>query len=82
MRRKCLSQTAMAAVRMLADSHRLTRFVWLDISDNPRLRGQALRPLAESPYLSPLCELDCGGIDIADDVRAIFRERLGPRFSH
>ncbi len=70
------------AVRILANSPRLARFTWLDISHNPRLRGQALRPLAESPYLNRMCELDCGGIDIADDVRAIFRERLGPRFSH
>lgn len=69
-------------VRILANSPRLKRFLWLDVSDNPHLRGQALRPLAESPYLSRMCELDCGGIDIADDVRAIFRERLGPRFSH
>ena len=69
-------------VRILANSPRLNRFVWLDVSDNPHLRGQALRPLAESPFLSRMCELDCGGIDIADDVRAIFRERLGPRFSH
>jgi uncharacterized protein (TIGR02996 family) len=71
-----------AAVRVLADSPRLIRFVWLDLSDNPRLRGQALRPLAESPHLSRMCELDCGGIVLDDDVRAIFRERLGPRFSH
>jgi uncharacterized protein (TIGR02996 family) len=70
-----------AAVRILANSPRLNRLVWLDISDNPRLRGQALRPLADSQYLSRMCELDCGGIDIADDVRAVFRERLGPRFS-
>ncbi|MCU0704556.1 MAG: TIGR02996 domain-containing protein [Fimbriiglobus sp.] len=69
-------------VRILANSPRLMRFLWLDLSDNPHLRGQALRPLAESPYLSRMCELDCGGIDIADDVRAILRERLGPRFSH
>jgi len=71
-----------AAVRILANSPRLRRFTWLDVSDNRRLGGQGLRPLAESPYLSPLCELDCGGIAIDDDVRAIFRERLGPRFSH
>jgi uncharacterized protein (TIGR02996 family) len=71
-----------AAARTLGNSPRLKRFLWLDVSDNPRLRGQALRPLAESPYLSRMCELDCGGIDIDDDVRAIFRERLGPRFSH
>ncbi len=69
-------------VRILAGSPRLARFVWLDLADNPRLRGRALLPLAESPYLSRLCELDCGGIDLADDVRAAFRERLGPRFSH
>jgi hypothetical protein len=69
-------------VRILADSPRLARFTWLDLANNPRLRGSALRPLAESPYLSRMCELDCGGIDIADDVRAIFRDRLGPRFSH
>jgi uncharacterized protein (TIGR02996 family) len=68
--------------KMLAASPRLARLVWLDISDNPQLGGQALRPLAESPYLSPMCELDCGGIAIDDDVRAIFRERLGTRFSH
>ena len=68
-------------VRILANSPRLSRFVWLDISDNPHLRGQGLRPLAESPFLSRMCELDCGGIEIDDDVRAIFRERLGPRFS-
>ncbi len=70
------------AVRVLANSPRLGRFTWLDISHNRRLGGQALRPLAESPYLNRMCELDCGGIDIADDVRAILRERLGPRFSH
>jgi uncharacterized protein (TIGR02996 family) len=71
-----------AAVRILANSPRLLRFTWLDVSDNRQFGGQALRPLAESPYLSRMCELDCGGIDIDDDVRAIFRERLGPRFSH
>jgi uncharacterized protein (TIGR02996 family) len=69
-------------VRALTRTPNLARLVWLDLSDNPGLGGQALRPLAESPYLSRMCELDCGGIDIDDDVRAIFRERLGPRFSH
>jgi Ran GTPase-activating protein (RanGAP) involved in mRNA processing and transport len=69
-------------VRTLAESPRLARFVWLDLADNPRLRGDALRPLAESPYLSRMCELDCGGIDVAPDVQHLFRERLGPRFSH
>jgi len=69
------------AVRVLATSPRLSRLSWLDVSGNPRLGGRVLLPLAESPYLSRLCELDCGGIPLADEVRAAFRERLGPRFS-
>ena len=69
------------AVRMLASSPRLARLNWLAVADNRRLGGKSLLPLAESPHLSPLCELDCGGITIDDDVRAIFRERLGVRFS-
>ncbi len=69
------------AVRILATSPRLSRLFWLDLSGNPRLGGRVLLPLAESPSLSRMCELDCGGIPMADDVRAAFRARLGPRFS-
>ena len=69
-------------VQILAESPRLARLHWLDLSGNPLFGGDRLRPLAESPYLSPLCELDCGGLDIAPDVQAIFRERLGVRFGY
>ena len=69
------------AAATLARSPNLRRLTWLDLSGNPALGGRALMPLAESPYLSRLCELDCGGIDMAPEVRQAFRERLGPRFS-
>jgi uncharacterized protein (TIGR02996 family) len=69
------------AVRVLATSPRLSRLTWLDLSQNPNLRGDALMPLAESPYLCPLTELDLRGSYPDDDVRRVFRERLGRRLS-
>ena len=69
------------SIDVICESRNLARLNWLDLSGNRRLGGAALRPLAESPYLSPICELDCGGIDLAPDVAAIFRERLGVRFA-
>lgn len=69
-----------AAVRVLAASPRLARLSFLDLSGNPRLRGDALLPLAESPYLSPLLELDVHGCGAADGVREELRRRLGRRF--
>ena len=69
------------SIDVICESRNLARLNWLDLSGNRRLGGAALRPLAESPYLSPICELDCGGIDLAPDVTAIFRERLGVRFA-
>jgi len=69
------------SAEVLGESRNLARLNWLDLSGNRRLGGAALRALAESPYLSPICELDCGGIDLAPDVAAIFRERLGVRFA-
>jgi uncharacterized protein (TIGR02996 family) len=68
-------------VRMLAESPRLARLNWLDLSGNPRLSGSALLPLAESPYLSRLCELDIGGVYADELVRQALRMRLGPRLS-
>ncbi len=65
----------------LATSPRLRRLQWLDLSTNPRLGGDALMPLAESPHLSRLCELDIGGCDASDRVRDALRERLGRRLS-
>jgi Ran GTPase-activating protein (RanGAP) involved in mRNA processing and transport len=70
-----------AAVRMLADSPRLARLQWLDLSGNPRLSGSALMPLAESPYLSRLCELDVGNVYADERTRQALRGRLGPRLS-
>ena len=67
--------------RMIAASPRLARLNWLDLSNNRLLGGDALLPLAESPYLSRLCELDIGGIPVSDKVRDALRERLGPRLS-
>lgn len=67
--------------RMIAVSPRLDRLNWLDLSNNRLLGGDALLPLAESPYLSRLCELDIGGIPVSDKVRDALRERLGPRLS-
>ena len=69
------------SAEVLGESRNLARLNWLDLSGNRRLGGAALRPVAESPYLSPICELDCGGIDLAPDVAAMFRERLGVRFA-
>ena len=69
-----------AAVRVLAASPRLARLSFLDLSGNPRLRDDALLPLAESPYLSPLLELDVHGCGAADGVRAELSRRLGRRF--
>jgi uncharacterized protein (TIGR02996 family) len=70
-----------AAVRTLADSPRLARLQWLDLSGNPRLSGSALMPLAESPYLSRLCELDIGNVYADDRTRQALRDRFGPRLS-
>ena len=67
--------------RMIATSPRLARLNWLDLSNNRLLGDDALLPLAESPYLSRLCELDIGGIPVSNKVRNVLRERLGPRLS-
>jgi hypothetical protein len=70
-----------AVVRALAESPRLARLQWLDLSGNPRLSGAALLPLAASPYLSRLCELDVGNVYADGRTRQALRERLGPRLS-
>ena len=71
-----------AVARILAESPRLARLEWLDLSGNPRLGGSALRPLLESPYLSSICELDLRGIPLSIRIIEGFEERLGPRFSY
>ena len=70
-----------AAARTLAASPRLVRLNWLDLSDNARLHSDALLPLAESPYLSPLCDLDVTRTGASDAVRELLRARLGRRLA-
>lgn len=69
------------AVRIMANSPRLARLEWLDLSDNAYLGGRVLQALAESPYLSPLMELDVRRIPIDPVVRDALRQRLGRRLS-
>jgi uncharacterized protein (TIGR02996 family) len=75
-----LDLTATSA-RALAASPRLSRLNWLDLSGNPRLHSGALMALAESPYLSPLCELDVSHTGASDAVRDLLRQRLGRRLA-
>ncbi len=70
-----------ASVAILANSPRLARLQWLDLSRNRGLEGSALKVLAESPYLSRLCELDIGYIGVDDATRDRLRDRLGHRLS-
>jgi hypothetical protein len=70
------------AVRILAESPRLSRLQWLNLASNPRLSGDVLMPLAESPYLSRLCELDVGNVYIGWRTLEALQARLGPRLSH
>jgi uncharacterized protein (TIGR02996 family) len=70
-----------AAARVLAGSPRLRRLTYLDLSTNYGFGGDALLPLAESPHLCPLLELDLRGVPASDRVRAALRGRLGRRLS-
>ncbi|HUR55317.1 MAG TPA: TIGR02996 domain-containing protein [Gemmataceae bacterium] len=74
-------QLGREVARVLADSPRLSRLTWLDLSGNQRLGGDALMPLAESPHLCRLTELDIRGVFPDDDVRDALRQRLGRRLS-
>jgi hypothetical protein len=69
-----------AGVWALSRSPALQRLTWLDLSETPDLDGSALEPLAASPYLSPLLELDVHGVPLDEPVRRRLRERLGRRF--
>jgi uncharacterized protein (TIGR02996 family) len=66
-------------VRVLATSPQLVRLTKLGLSFTPSLGGDALLPLAESPYLSPLCHLDIRYNNTSEHVRNILAERLGRR---
>jgi uncharacterized protein (TIGR02996 family) len=66
-------------VNVLAKSPRLARFTKLGLSFTPALGADALLPLVESPYLSPLCHLDIRYNNTSDRVRARLAARLGRR---
>ncbi|MGL4423016.1 MAG: hypothetical protein ACRCZF_20300, partial [Gemmataceae bacterium] len=66
-------------VEILAESPRLASLQWLDLSRNVRLAGKVLAKLADSPYLSPLCELHVGQCYVDSATLLQFRERLGHR---
>jgi uncharacterized protein (TIGR02996 family) len=65
------------ALAVLAASPALARLRALDLSFNRELEGDALLPLAESPYLSPLCDL-IGG-QVGTRTREALKARLGIR---
>jgi uncharacterized protein (TIGR02996 family) len=69
------------AVRMLAASPMLARLDWLDLGAHHALRDDALMPLAESEYLSPMCELNVRGCHLDAATRSALRNRLGRRLS-
>jgi uncharacterized protein (TIGR02996 family) len=69
------------SIKTMVLSPKLARLNTLDLSDNPNLGGMVLMPLAQSPYLSPLCELDVSGIELNWAVVDAFRERLGCRLT-
>jgi len=74
------SNTPEEVVRVIADSVRLARLMRLDLSNNyAALSADALMPLAESEYLSPLCELNITGCLPDPEVRDALRARLGRR---
>jgi hypothetical protein len=50
------------AVAVLAASPALARLTALNLSFNEALQGDALLPLAESPYLSPRCQVTTGRV--------------------
>lgn len=64
---------------VLATSPGLARLTKLSMSFTPTLGGDALMPLAESPYLSPLCQLDIKYNNVGSRVIQKLRERLGHR---
>jgi hypothetical protein len=68
-------------VPVLAKSPRLARLTDLSLGFNPRLKGKALLPLAESPYLSSLCRLAVNGPSLGGAVNDLLRQRLGRRLN-
>lgn len=66
---------------VLAASPRLRRLEWLDLGARfAPVPDRSLQRLAESPYLSPLCELNLRGREPSSRTCDIFRARLGKRY--
>src|SRR5262249_22792124 len=64
-------------VAVLAASPALARLRVLELGGNAKLKGNALLPLAESPYLSPLCNLVNDQVD--KRTQEALQARLGIR---
>jgi uncharacterized protein (TIGR02996 family) len=67
-------------IRVLAESPNLSRLTRLNLSFIADLKQDDLLPLAESPYLSPICEVSGLYSPLSKRVREAFQERLGRRF--
>lgn len=63
-------------VNLVARSPRLQKLRWLNLSDNLAFSGDALLPLAESEYLSPLLRLDIAQCRVSERVQEAFQQRL------
>jgi uncharacterized protein (TIGR02996 family) len=68
-------------IEILADSPALRRLNFLSLRNTPGIGGSAMMMLAQSPYLSPLCELDITGCGADEATRAALRMRLGNRLT-
>jgi uncharacterized protein (TIGR02996 family) len=69
-----------AGIKVLARSPNISRLTRLNLSFITGLKPNDLMPLAESPYLSPLCEVSGLYYKLSDRVKSAFAERLGKRF--
>jgi hypothetical protein len=64
---------------LLARSPNLARLTRLNLSFISNIKDNDLMPLAESPYLSPICEVSGLFSRLGERVRNALRERLGRR---
>jgi uncharacterized protein (TIGR02996 family) len=69
-----------AGIKVLARSPNISRLTRLNLSFITGLNANDLMPLAESPYLSPICEVSGLYYRLSDRVKSAFAERLGKRF--
>jgi uncharacterized protein (TIGR02996 family) len=69
-----------ACLAALAAWPGLARLDRLELGLSPDSEGEDLRPLADSPHLSPLTRLTVSGPTLAPALADAFRQRLGRRF--